>query len=238
MMKTLTATAYAALILAFFGCSGADNLVDAGDDKIRLTADEKTEGAANVYYVKMETSKGDVIIEVHPDWAPNGAQHFKELVELKYYDECRFFRVIREPEPFMAQVGMSGDPKMQAEWGEKTIKDDKVMRSNKRGFVTYAQTGAPNSRSTQIFFNYRDNSFLDSQRFAPFGIVVEGMPILDSLYAEYGEGAPNGNGPGQDAIARGGNEYLKEKFPKLDYIKTARIVDKSTIKSLQKEEAK
>src|SRR5690349_17300293 len=113
MMKTLTATAYAALILAFFGCSGADNLVGAGDDKIRLTADEKekAEGPSNLVYVKLETSKGDIVIEVHPDWAPNGAQHFKDLVDMKYYDECRFFRVLRDPKPFMAQIGMSGDPK-------------------------------------------------------------------------------------------------------------------------------
>jgi peptidyl-prolyl cis-trans isomerase A (cyclophilin A) len=232
MMKTLTATAYAALLLAFFGCSGADNLVDAGDDKVRLTADEKTDAAADVFYVKMETSKGDVVIEVHPEWAPIGAAHFKELVERKHYDECRFFRVL---EGFMAQVGMSGDPKIQAEWGEKTIKDEPVKRSNKRGFVTYAK-GGPNSRSTQIFFNYGDNSQLDPQGFPPFGIVIEGMPVLDSLYNEYGEGAPGGSGPSQGGIARGGNEYLNKNFPKLDYIKTARIVDKSTIKSLQKKE--
>jgi peptidyl-prolyl cis-trans isomerase A (cyclophilin A) len=232
MMKTLTATAYAALILAFFGCSGADKLVDAGDDKLRLVADEKTEVEANVFYVKMETSKGDVVIEVHPDWAPLGAAHFKELVEQKFYDECRFFRVL---EGFMAQVGMNGDPKVQAEWGEKTIKDEPFKRSNTRGFVTYAK-GGPHSRSTQIFFNYGDNSQLNLQGFPPFGIVVEGMPVLDSLYNGYGEGAPNGSGPSQGAIAQKGNEYLKERFPKLDYIKTARIVDKSTLKSQEKKE--
>lgn len=234
-MKTLSAVAFAGLILVLFGCSGADNLVDADDTPVRLAADEQPAAAgADVFYVKFETSKGDVVIEVHPEWAPNGAAHFKELVENKFYDECRFFRVLKDPKPFMAQVGMNGDPKVQAEWGEKTIKDDQVKKSNKRGYVTYAQTGRPNSRSTQIFFNYGDNSFLDGQRFAPFALVVEGMPVLDSLYGDYGEGAPSGRGPSQEGIGNAGNEYLNEKFPKLDYIKTARVVDKSEVKSLAK----
>lgn len=175
----------------------------------------------DVFQVKLETSKGDVVIEVHPEWAPNGAGRFRELVELGFYDDCRFFRVI---DGFMAQVGMNGDPALHAQWGDNNIPDDPVKQSNTRGFVTFAQTGMPNSRSTQFFISFGDNSFLDQQRFAPFGKVVEGMDVVESLYSGYGEGAPNGNGPSQELIGKRGNEYLNSQFPMLDYIKTARIV--------------
>jgi peptidyl-prolyl cis-trans isomerase A (cyclophilin A) len=224
--RTILAGFWAAALLGL-GCT-SQNVVGASDKEVpaKTVADEK---AADVFYVKFETSKGDVIIEVHPDWAPIGAAHFKELVENKFYDDCRFFRVL---EGFMCQVGMNGDPKVQDQWGEKTIKDDPVKRSNKKGFVTYAKSGLPNSRSTQIFFNYNDrNSQLDSQGFAPFAVVLEGMSVLESLYGDYGEGAPGGNGPDQDSIRKGGNAYLNKSFPKLDYIKTARIVDKSEVKA-------
>ncbi|MBX3442079.1 MAG: peptidylprolyl isomerase [Planctomyces sp.] len=237
MLRKISLAAWPALLMALFGCAGADNLVDAADPStsapgtnIRLAADETPKAAADVFYVKLETSKGDIILEVHPDWAPIGAAHFKELVEAKFYDDCRFFRVL---DGFMAQIGMNGDPKVHAEWGEKTIKDEPTKRSNKRGFVTYAKSGLPNSRSTQFFINYGDNSFLDNQGFAPFAIVVEGMAVADGLYKEYGEGAPMGRGPSQESIRSRGNEYLNQNFPKLDYVKTARVVDKSEVKSLQ-----
>ncbi len=177
--------------------------------------------AQETFRVKLETSKGDVVLEVHPEWAPNGAAQFKKAVEAKFYDECRFFRVL---DGFMAQVGMNGDPAVHAKWTEESIKDDPVMASNTRGMVTFAQTSLPNSRTTQFFINFGDNSFLDRQRFAPFAKVVEGMDVVDKLYNGYGEGAPNGNGPSQGRIAAEGNDYLKERFPRLDYIKTARVV--------------
>jgi peptidyl-prolyl cis-trans isomerase A (cyclophilin A) len=180
------------------------------------------QAADEPFRVKFETSRGNFVIEVHPDWSPNGAARVKELVEAKYYDECRFFRVI---DGFMAQFGMHGDPQTNAAWKEKTIKDDPVKESNTRGRVTFAMTGQPNSRTTQLFISYKDNSFLDGQRFAPFGEVVEGMDVVDKLYKDYGEGAPNGNGPSQARIAADGNKYLQEKFPRLDFIKTARIVE-------------
>jgi peptidyl-prolyl cis-trans isomerase A (cyclophilin A) len=246
-MSRLLLSALLVAAPSLYGCSTTDRGAVAQADQstgkkptqaapaeaVQLTGDEQPQGNADangVFYVKLETSQGDVYIEVHPEWAPNGAAHFKELVEAKFYDECRFFRVI---EGFMAQVGMNGNPEVQAEWGEKNIKDDKVVRSNTRGFVTYAQTGAPNSRSTQFFINYRDNSFLDADRFAPFGIVIEGMGVIDSLYKDYGEGAPSGRGPSQGLIAQRGNEYLQQRFPKLDYIKTATIVAKADVPSLK-----
>lgn len=187
-------------------------------------SDAVNQPAPEVFKAKFETTKGDVIIEVHRDWSPRGAQRFYNLVKNGFYDGCRFFRVISG---FMAQVGISGDPQVMAKWRNANIMDDKVTQSNTRGYVSFAKTGAPNSRSTQIFINYRDNSMLDPQGFSPFGKVIEGMEIVDNLYAGYGEGAPRGNGPSQMRIQNEGNAYLEEEFPKLDYIKTATIIEES-----------
>jgi peptidyl-prolyl cis-trans isomerase A (cyclophilin A) len=173
-----------------------------------------------VFHVKFETSQGDFLMEVHPEWAPHGAARFKELVEAKHFDECRFFRVI---EGFMVQFGIHGDPKVAAAWKSKNIPDDKVTQSNTRGMVTFATAG-PNTRTTQLFINFGNNSFLDRQGFSPFAKVVAGMEVVDKLYNGYGEGAPQGRGPSQGRIQAEGNAYLMKDFPKLDYIKTARIV--------------
>lgn len=172
-----------------------------------------------MYRVDFETSRGTFTVEVNPDWAPKGAERFRELVDAGYYNDCRFFRVV---EGFMVQFGMNGDPKVNSEWKSKTIQDDPVTQSNTRGMVTFATAG-PNTRTTQVFINFRDNSFLDRQGFAPFGKVVEGMEVVDSLYAEYGDGPPSGQGPDQSSIASRGNAYLKNTFPDLDYIKKASI---------------
>jgi peptidyl-prolyl cis-trans isomerase A (cyclophilin A) len=180
---------------------------------------DRSDAAEETFRVKFETSAGNFVVEVHPEWAPKGAARFKELIEAKYYDECRFFRVI---EGFMAQFGMNGDPEVNAKWDAKEIQDDPVKQSNTRGRMTFATSG-PNTRTTQLFINFGNNKGLDSQGFSPFAEVVEGMEVVDKLYNEYGEGAPQGNGPSQGRIARSGNKYLTESFPKLDYIKTARI---------------
>lgn len=166
------------------------------------------------FLVRLETSKGDIVIEVHPEWAPRGARRFRELVEAGFYDECRFFRVVKG---FMVQVGMNGDPDFNAQWSKKKLRDDPVIQSNKPGFVTFAKTGAPDSRTTQFFINYGNNSALDRQGFAPFGKVIEGMDIAQAIESRYGEE------PQQDKIERKGNAYLKNEFPKLDYIVKATI---------------
>src|SRR5262249_52654360 len=124
---------------------------------------------------------------------------------------------------FMAQVGINGNPGVQSNWRGATIQDDPVKQSNKRAFVTFAKTGAPNSRSTQIFINFKDNSSLDKSGFAPFGEVTTGMDTVDKLYSGYGEGAPSGRGPEQGRVQSEGNAYLMKDFPKLDFIKTATI---------------
>lgn len=180
------------------------------------------EKAPAKFNVKFKTTKGDFEIEVTREWAPNGADRFYNLVKIGYFKDVAFFRNI---DGFMVQFGIHGDPAVNAKWRTANIQDDPVKQSNKPGYLTYAQSGAPNSRSTQYFINFGDNSNLDGMRFAPFGRVVEGMDVVKSLYNGYGEGAPRGFGPDQGRVQFEGNAYLKKDFPKLDYIKSASIVE-------------
>ena len=180
--------------------------------------------APDKYKVKLVTTKGDATIEVTRDWAPNGADRFFNLVKIGYFTDVAFFRVVREPRPFMVQFGIHGDPQVNAKWRQANIQDDPVKQSNQPGHVTFATAG-PNTRTTQLFISYGDNSFLDGQGFSPIGRVTMGMDVVNSLYAGYGEGAPQGFGPNQGLIQTRGNKYLKESFPNLDYIKSAAIVE-------------
>ncbi|MGH6671880.1 MAG: peptidylprolyl isomerase [Xanthobacteraceae bacterium] len=175
--------------------------------------------APAVYKAQFDTSKGTFVLEIHRDWAPNGADRFYNLVKNGFYDNDRFFRVISG---FMVQFGINGDPRVSAVWRHANIKDDPVTQSNGRGFITFATAG-PNTRTTQVFINFADNRALDNQGFAPFGRVVSGMNVVDALYAGYGEGAPQGAGPDQQRIQQQGNAYLIRNFSKLDYIKKATI---------------
>ena len=170
------------------------------------------EAQQGTFTVKVESSCGDFMIQVHRDWAPVGAERFYQLVKSGYYDECRFFRVVPG---FMVQFGMNGDPAVQQQW-ERKINDDPVTQSNKPGYVTFATSG-PNSRTTQIFISYGDNSFLDEQGFSPFGKVIEGMENVNAINSEYEES------PQQGSIKGGGNEYLNREFPRLDYVKKMSI---------------
>lgn len=185
-----------------------------------LTPESMTETAPDVFQARFETSKGDFVIEVHRDWAPNGADRFYNLVSYGYYDNIRFFRVL---DGFMAQFGIHGDTAVSAVWREQRLVDDPVVQSNQRGFVSYAM-GGPDTRTTQIFVNYVDNSRLDGMGFSPFGQVVEGMEVVDALYSGYGEGAPRGSGPHQGTLQTRGNEYLGTDFPNLDFVRRATIV--------------
>ena len=166
------------------------------------------------YVVKFETSQGDFIVEVKRDWAPRGADRFHELVTNGFFDNQRFFRVI---EGFVVQFGIHGDPVTAAAWKAKRIEDDPVNASNLSGAVTFATAG-PNTRTTQVFINFGDNSRLDGMGFAPFGRVTQGMDVVEKLYSAYGEGAPHGRGPDQGRIQSEGNSYLDREFPKLDRI--------------------
>ncbi len=185
-----------------------------------LAPEKATEKAPDKYKVKFVTTKGDVVIEVTRDWAPKGADRFYNLVKLGYFEDIAFFRVI---DNFMAQFGIHGEPKVNAAWRKARIDDDKAKESNKRGYVTFATSG-PNSRTVQMFINFKDNTMLDSQGFSPFGKVVKGMDVVDKLYKGYGEGAPRGRGPSQPLVQSRGNAYLQKDFPKLDYIKSASLM--------------
>ena len=175
--------------------------------------------APDSFKVAFETSKGRVVVQVKRAWAPRGADRFYQLVNQHYYDGVKFFRVLPN---FMAQFGVNGDPAITAKWNTN-IPDDSVKQSNLRSAITFATAG-PNTRTTQLFINKRDNQRLDGMGFAPFGRIVEGMAAVDSLYMGYGEGAPGGNGPAQDRIESEGNKYLNRFFPKLDSIITVHIV--------------
>ncbi|MEI6666717.1 MAG: peptidylprolyl isomerase [Acidobacteriota bacterium] len=179
-----------------------------------------SETAPGVFNATFETSAGSFVVEVHRDWAPLGADRFYNLVKNGFYDDCRFFRVITG---FMVQFGINGDPAVSAVWRSAQIGVDPVTQSNMRGFISYAMGGAPTTRTTQVFINFGDNANLDAMGFAPFGKIASGMEVVEKIYAEYGEGAPNGRGPDQGRVQMEGNTYLTAEFPKLDYIKKATI---------------
>jgi peptidyl-prolyl cis-trans isomerase A (cyclophilin A) len=186
-----------------------------------LDPSKLTEQAPASFKVLFKTTKGDVTLEVNRDWSPLGADRFYNLVKNGYFTDVAFFRVIGG---FMAQFGIHGDPAVSAAWRTARIQDDQVKQSNKRGYISYAMAG-PNTRTTQLFINFGDNSQLDSMGFSPFGKVVSGMEVVDAVYNGYGEGAPNGRGPDQGRVQMQGNAYLKADFPKLDYIKSASLLN-------------
>lgn len=170
------------------------------------------------FTIKLDTTKGEILIDVDRNLAPLGADRIYNLVKLGYYDDVAFFRVVAG---FMAQVGIHGTPSVNAKWREARIQDDPVKASNTPGMVSFA-TGGPNTRTTQFFINFGDNSRLDGMGFAPFGKVRD-MTVVNQIYSGYGEGAPGGRGPSQGLIQTRGNEYLRAEFPQLDYIKKATI---------------
>jgi cyclophilin family peptidyl-prolyl cis-trans isomerase len=190
------------LAFAFAGCAGA------------AKQSTSQSSAADTYRVLLDTTQGPVVIDVDRSLAPNGAKRFYELVKAKYFDGARFYRVVPG---FVVQWGAASDPAVTKKW-DVTITDDPVKASNTRGTVAFAATGQPNSRTTHLFINLGDNGKLDAMGFAPIGRVASGMAAVERIYPGYGEE------PDQTLIASQGNAYLKKEFPRLDYIKTARIV--------------
>lgn len=170
-------------------------------------------GAPNHYQARFDTSKGPFVIEVKREWAPIGADRFYQLVKSGFYDEARFFRVAPG---FVIQWGIARDPILNSQWKEKVIPDDPVKEGNLAGWVSFASSG-PNTRTTQVFVNLANNLQLDSMGFSAFGHITEGLDVIARIYTGYGEQ------PVQSLIETQGNAYLKQNFPNLDYIKTARI---------------
>ncbi len=197
----------------------SENKESKTDMSALLTPSKASEKAPATFKTKFKTTKGDFTIEVTRAWAPLGADRFYNLVKLGYFTDIAFFRVISG---FMVQFGIHGDPAVSAQWREAVIKDDQVTRSNLKGYVTFAMAG-PDTRTTQLFINYGDNSRLDDMGFPPFGKVTDGMKVVESIYSGYGEGAPSGMGPDQGRTQMQGNKYLKAEFPKMDYIISAGI---------------
>jgi len=170
--------------------------------------------APGLYKVQFTTTKGDVVLEIHRDWAPLGADRFYNLVRAGFFTDAAFFRVVPN---FMVQFGLSANPAVNSAWQKANIIDDRVTQSNKRGYITFATAG-PNTRTTQLFINFKDNAFLDSQGFAPFGTVVEGMDVVDKINSSYGER------PDQGKITAEGKAYLDKNFPQLDRITAAKVL--------------
>ena len=169
------------------------------------------------FVVRLATTKGDIDILLRKHWAPLGVGQFYEAVHANYYDRARFFRSIRG---FVVQFGLAADPAASTQWRSRTIADDSVLQSNRRGSVVFA-SGGPNTRTVQMFINLRDNARLDGLGFPPIGEVIAGLDIVDALYTGYGDGP---TGPSQDRITREGEVYLAASFPLLDQITTARII--------------
>jgi peptidyl-prolyl cis-trans isomerase A (cyclophilin A) len=181
-----------------------------------------TRQAPEEYKAKLATTKGDIVIDVHRDWAPRGADRFYNLVRSGYLNNASFYRVAPG---FIVQFGAAADPKVGAAWEKAPIKDDPVKHSNKPYTITFAATGMPNSRTTELFINLRDNAGLDPQGFSAFGEVVEGKELVDQIYSGYGEMAEQGGkGPSQQMLKMHGKAYLDKSFPKLDSIKAATII--------------
>jgi peptidyl-prolyl cis-trans isomerase A (cyclophilin A) len=178
-----------------------------------LSGCSRSSQAPSALRVQFDTSKGPFVVEVHRDWSPRGADRFYDLIQQRFYDENRFFRVVPN---FVIQWGIQGDPVVQLKWRDKNIVDDPVKQTNRRGTIAYATDG-PNTRTTQLFINLKDNPQLDKRGFSPFGEVVSGMNVVDGIYPGYGQT------PNQDQIQLHGNAYLQSQFPQLDYIKAARI---------------
>ena len=186
-------------------------------DRALLKPAHLKEKAPDTFQVKFETTKGDFVMDVTRAWAPNGADRFYNLVRNHFYDNMVIFRVVPN---FVVQFGISSYPPVNAAWLGDTITDDPVKQSNKRGYVTFAKAGA-NSRTTQIFISFKDNSRLDAMGFAPFATVnKDGMKVVEKFYDQYADAPTNE----QDAMQREGKPYLDKHYPKLDVIKHATIV--------------
>ena len=168
--------------------------------------------------VRFSCSCGDFDVEILPEWAPLGAARFMELVEQAVLDQARLFRVVTKPRPFIIQFGIAADPNVSAQWRDNNIDDDPVATGNAEGTLTFATAG-PGTRTSQLFINLADNSFLDGQGFSPIGKVVSGMDTVRAICATYGES------PDQGLVQQKGNAYLEDKFPELDFIKSISIVE-------------
>ncbi|HEX6814157.1 MAG TPA: peptidylprolyl isomerase [Gemmatimonadaceae bacterium] len=220
------AVSLASTCMVAIGCHGSASVPRSEPAPVRAAlADPSsafwTTRAPNRFFVRVETTKGDFVIEAHRDWSPRGVDRLYQLVRAGYYDDSRFSRVRAG---YIAQWGIAGDPALAQRWRNQRIRDDIVRHTNARGTIAYAMTG-PETRTTQLYINLRDNPQLDAQGFSPLGAVVRGMDVVDRLNAEYGESAGGGMRAGhQGPVFDGGNAYLDRNYPRLDHLVRAEIV--------------
>jgi len=186
-------------------------------DKALLTPSALSAKAPETFEVKFTTTVGEFVVHVTRSWSPNGADRFYNLVKHHYYDGAGFYRVLG----FMAQFGFSAHPEVNTAWQSATIKDDPVTHSSTRGRITYASPGVANSRSTQLFISYKDNSYLDKVPgdFGAFGEVTSGMDVVDKIYSGYGET------PDQAKVGTQGKSYLEKNYPNTTFVKSATLID-------------
>jgi peptidyl-prolyl cis-trans isomerase A (cyclophilin A) len=222
-IKVFSIAVCVAASLALWGCASKPSRVP---DSFLLKPDapEMNGPAPNLFHVRLQTSKGLIVLEIHRDWAPIGVDRFFHLAQAGYYDRSKFFRVTQGK---WAQFGINGDPRISNLWRARTLIDDPVtvpQHSNLRGTIAFA-FAVPNGRTTQVFINLRDNSSThDREPFVPFGRVVQGMEVADALNSEYGEKAGSGIRSGkQSPLFEGGNGYLEQNFPRLDEIQRAEV---------------
>ena len=177
--------------------------------------------APDEFRVRLDTTKGAIVIAVHRAWAPHGADRFHQLVTSRYFDNSRFFRVVKGQ---WAQFGIAGDPALATAWRTRTIPDDPPAQSNVRGRVAFAFKD-PGGRTAQVYISLRDNSYQDTQGFVPFGEVIEGMDVADALNSEYGESSGGGIRAGnQQPMFDGGNAWLDREYPRLDRLLQAAVM--------------
>ena len=195
--------------------AGAPAKVDEAALAKLLQPEKFNETAPNQFFVDIQTTKGDIRVEMHRDWAPKGVDRFYNLVKAGFFTDIALFRMVKG---FVVQFGIHGSPLVSSVWRDANIEDDPVIESNVKGTLTFATAGK-NTRTTQLFINLNDNVRLDQMGFSPIGKIVSGMEVVDALNYEYAER------PNQGKIQMEGNDYLKAQFPNMDYIKSMKIGD-------------
>lgn len=221
ILVALVGTLLLSVPLVLMGCGADAPEQDAGPPPNPLLQPRSfVETAPETYQVRLTTTKGAVLIGVTREWAPLAADRFYNLVVAGYYDGMAIHRVLSG---FVTEFGIHGDPWVNAAWRQALMADEPVRQSNSRGRVTFSKN-TPNSRTVQVFINMKDNLDLDGKGFSPFGEVLEGMDVAGSLYSEYGDGPPRGEGVYQAMAIAKGDEYFDEEFPLLDRILTAELI--------------
>lgn len=218
-----TRIAVAVAMLGLLGCGArAGHGGDAGGRREALLLDpanpEWRTPAPPVSHLRFETTKGVFVLELVRAWGPIGADRLYNLARLGYYDDTRVHRVVPN---YIAQWGLHGNPAVNVAWKGNFIADDPPRSRNARGTFAFAYMGPgrPNTRNTQIYVNLADNARNDAEPFTILGRVVEGMAVIDSLYAGYGERSGGGVRQGrQGPLEAGGNAYMDREFPRLDRI--------------------